>query len=80
MAPGIDASKQKALRFTNEIGKHLDKARNDGRFDQSVLVAAPRVCQPDALGLNRRTLDCVAHEVAKNLVTLGPQAIRDGMP
>jgi len=42
MAPGIDASKQEALRFAIEIGKRLANARKDGRFDQLVLVAAPR--------------------------------------
>ncbi|MEE8528673.1 MAG: host attachment protein [Gammaproteobacteria bacterium] len=42
VAPGIDASKQEALRFATEIGKRLDKARKDGRFDEPVLVAAPR--------------------------------------
>ncbi len=80
MAPRIDPSKQEALRFATEIGKRLDKARKNGRFDQLVLVAAPRFLGLMRGGLNRPTLDCVAHEVAKNLVTLGPQAIRDRMP
>ena len=80
VAPGIDASKQEALRFANEIGKRLDKARKDGRFDQLVLVAAPRFLGLMRGGLNRLTLGCVAHEVATSLVSLGPQAIRDRMP
>ena len=42
MAPGIDGSKQEALRFATEIGKRAADARKVGCFDQLVLGAAPR--------------------------------------
>ena len=80
VAPGTEPGEQEALRFATEIGKRLDKARKDSRFDQLVLVAAPRFLGLMREALKRPTRDCITHEVAKNFVTLDPPAIRERMP
>jgi len=80
MEPPVDAKEQEAMKFAKEVSDRLDSARQEGRFDRLVLVAAPHF-----LGLLRKSLSDatskqVTEEIAKNLVQFNAEEIRSHLP
>ncbi len=73
----VDAKRHALLAFAKQVAAHIEGARAAGAFEQLVLVAGP-----DFLGLLRQSLSdatkkLVFKEVVKNVVRLGPEAIRE---
>ncbi len=69
-----------AERFAIELARDLDRARSSGDFSRMYLVAPPRF-----LGLFRRhasgeLLERLSEEIAKDLTTHSPEAIRRQLP
>lgn len=80
MEPPVDVKEQQAIRFATEIAREIDAGRIDDRIERLVLVAAP-----EFLGHLRRSLSApaaalVTEEVAKNLVRLDPDDLREHLP
>ncbi|MFO1351755.1 MAG: host attachment protein [Gammaproteobacteria bacterium] len=71
-----DPKRHEAEIFAKQIALHLETARNDGRFDQLVLIAPPTF-----LGLLRERLDAttakqVTRTIVKDLITLNTGELR----
>ena len=74
------ARRYAAVAFARRIGRQLDLARRQGRFERLVLMANPRF-----LGMLRQVLppqlgECVAAVVPKDLVHQGEGALRAHLP
>jgi protein required for attachment to host cells len=53
--------------FAKRVAGYLDKARTDGRYDQLVLVAAPKVLGMMRKQLGKEVEKCVVDELDKDL-------------
>ena len=70
--PPSDSERQGAVEhsartFAKEVGRYLDKARNEHRFDQLVLVAPPKFLGALRKELHKEVEKLVAEELPKDL-------------
>ncbi|MEJ1415691.1 MAG: host attachment protein [Candidatus Sedimenticola sp. (ex Thyasira tokunagai)] len=75
-----DAKHEEAVRFAGQVCQTLEHARNDGRFDELYIIAAPAF-----LGIMRKhepspLKQRVAGEVAKNMAGHSVADIRKCLP
>jgi ribosome-associated translation inhibitor RaiA len=61
--------------FSREIAGLLDEARAERRYDQLVLVAPPRNLAQLRAHLSARVREALAHQIPKNLIKLGTDAL-----
>ncbi len=78
--PGSDPERQGAVEhsvrtFAREVGRYLDKARVDQRFDQLVLVAPPKFLGALRKELHKEVEKLVADELPKDLSWLNAREI-----
>lgn len=62
-------------RFARDLGKRLDKARHEGRFDNLVLIAPPAFLGTLRRHLSKDCLAMVVKSISKDVVRLEPAAI-----
>lgn len=81
---GVDGERSterhELTHFAKDVAQRIDKDRINHEFDKLVIVASPRM-----LGLLRQALPqpaqaLLAGEVSKDIVQLGPDAIRNAVP
>jgi protein required for attachment to host cells len=79
MSTAVEPQEQEAIRFAKQIADHLNKAHNEGRCNQLLLVAGP-----EFLGRLREQLkstnELQISEIEKNLGQYSPQEIRAHLP
>jgi protein required for attachment to host cells len=78
--PGSDreaqgAVEQSARSFAREVGRYLDKARIDHRYDQLVLVAPPKFLGALRKELHKEVEKLVAEELPKDLAWFNAREI-----
>ena len=78
--PSTRAGEQAAIRFANDIARHLKQGRIDGAFDRLIVVA-----EPHFLGLVRKAIDpntakMITLEVAKDVSKASAAEIRKHLP
>ncbi len=76
----VEPKEQEAIRFAGELADYLDKARNDGEYEQLVIVAAPKFLGHLREAMNPTVRGLVRLEIDKNLVGQSPQDIRKHLP
>jgi protein required for attachment to host cells len=62
-------------RFAKRVGEHLDKARQQGRYDQLVLVAPPKFLGALRKELHKEVEKLVSDELPKDLSWLNAREI-----
>lgn len=77
MEPEVNAKRHALETFAKQIATRVEAARVSGAFEQLILVAGPEL-----LGILRHSLSdaarkLVIREVAKNVMRLGPEGIRE---
>ena len=70
--PASDSERQGAVEhsartFAKEVGRYLDKARNEHRYDQLIIVAPPKVLGMMRKELGKEVEKLVADELPKDL-------------
>ncbi len=78
--PGNDREQTSAVehaveRFAKRVGEHLDKARQQGRYDQLVLVAPPKFLGALRKELHKEVEKLVTDELPKDLSWLNAREI-----
>jgi protein required for attachment to host cells len=63
--------------FAKRIGEHLEKARNEHRYDRLCLVAPPRFLGALRKELTREVQKLVAEELPKDLSALSARELED---
>jgi protein required for attachment to host cells len=80
--PGSDRQEMSAVEhqvelFAKRIGEHLEKARNEHRYDRLCLVAPPRFLGALRKELTREVQKLVAEELPKDLSALSARELED---
>ena len=65
------------LASTAEIAPYLEEAREDGRFDELILVAAPESLSHVRDSLSNSLRDVLVAEIAKNLAAAGRETLQE---
>lgn len=74
-AMGINSQRTDTLPFSREVASALDGALASKRYEQLVLVAPPRNLAELRDCLSTRVKETLAHQVPKNLIKLGTDAL-----
>jgi protein required for attachment to host cells len=79
MGKEVDPRRQEAMQFSRRLADCLEQGRNQGDYEQLILIAPP-----EFLGLLRQTLSeqvlkKVSQSLDKNLVQAGEKAIRENL-
>ena len=76
MEQRTDPKRLEAEAFAGEIAAVLDRARAEGRFEELVLIAAPRFLGQLRQCLGDGTLGAVSREIHKNLTRENADSVR----
>lgn len=74
-AMGANSERSDTMPFSREVAAALDAALAEKRYDQLVLVAPPRNLAELRECLTTRVRETLAHQVPKNLIKLGTDAL-----
>ncbi len=75
LAMGSDSQRSDTLPFSRDVAVALDAALANKQYDQLVLVAPPRSLAELRDCLSTRVKETLAHQVPKNLIKLGTDAL-----
>ncbi len=78
--PKLPPSEEEAIRFAKELAQALYKAFHEKRFEQLIIVAAPKFLGHLRNALDKNLQKVISLEVAKDLVPETPEAIRKHLP
>ncbi|WP_294945366.1 host attachment protein [Sulfurivirga sp.] len=78
--PKVTPSEEEAIRFAKELAKELYQAFHAHKFEQLIIVAAPRFLGHLRNALDKNVARVVSLEVAKDLVNEKPEEIRKHLP
>jgi protein required for attachment to host cells len=67
MSPEVSAHEQAAVVFAREVAELLNRARNEHKYTQLILVAEPHFLGVLRAALDTRTASMVAHTLGKDL-------------
>ena len=76
----IEPKEQEVIDFAKQIAKHLDQARNNNKFKQLLIVAAPAFLGTLRNQLTDQTRKMVSIEMDKNLTQQRAEDIRGHLP
>ena len=80
MEPRTDPKQHEAITFAKELGKRLETAATQHRFDRLVLVAPPAFLGLLRKELGTATRKLIGAEIDKDLAGLDATALRDHLP
>ncbi|MEM9302658.1 MAG: host attachment protein [Pseudomonadota bacterium] len=72
-----DTAEQAARTFAGEICSYLDRGRNEGAYDDLVVIAPPKFLGYLRSAVKPRVNRMVSRSIAKDLTQAAPDAIRD---
>ena len=76
----IEPKEQEVIAFARQIAKHLEQARNNNKFKQLIVVAAPAFLGTLRTQLSEQTKNLVKIELDKNLTQHSAEEIRGHLP
>lgn len=75
-----EPKEQETIDFAKHIAHHLDEARKAGKYEQLIIVAAPKFLGTLRAQLPEPTSKLIALEIDKNLTQHDPADIRKHLP
>ncbi len=80
MEVNVDPKQHETLIFVKQISERLDGAKENGEFEQLILVAPPALLGLLRKQLNTGVMQRVVHQLDKNIVRLRVDEIRQHLP
>jgi len=80
IASETEPKRQEAINFARQISQHLNKAFNNNKYRQLIIVAAPTFLGLLRDGLNSPTQRSLTLQLDKNLTRKKPEDIRKHLP
>ncbi len=78
--PKVTPTDEEAIRFAKELAQELYRAFHEHKFEQLILVAAPKFLGHLRNALDKNVKKVISFELAKDLTSEKPEDIRKHLP